>query len=305
MAWPWRISGLKLVNRLAVSRDVVAIPDNRFSDGRRGLLDVYAPRGANGAPLAVFFYGGGWEDGAKEHYRFAAMALAQRGIVTMVPDYRLYPDVRFPDFISDGAKAVRWARRNAVEFGADPGLVFLIGHSIGGAITVSIAARQPSWPLLGIAVSGVGLVTPPASGEQWAALPDIPLIEMPPHLKDYVMFGPDWSFAPDAPDRSHAADAPCPRAELIDITSTWHGVVQPLAARVRVPLHYRQGEFDRLWITGPEQAAGFSAAFTQSPRVDGAPFDRAGHCIDFHRLGHAFQLEQLAFALNCCVPAGG
>ena len=138
MAWPWRISGVKLVNRLAVSRDVVAIPDNRFSDGRRGLLDVYAPRGANGAPLAVFFYGGGWEDGAKEHYRFAAMALAQRGIVTMVPDYRLYPDVRFPDFISDGAKAVRWARRNAVEFGADPGLVFLIGHSAGAYIAAML-----------------------------------------------------------------------------------------------------------------------------------------------------------------------
>lgn len=62
--------------------------------------------------------------------------------------------------------------------------VVLIGHSIGGAITVSIAARQPSWPLLGIAVSGVGMVTPPESGEQWAALPDVPMIDLPSAIKD-------------------------------------------------------------------------------------------------------------------------
>ena len=138
MAWPWPINGVKLVNALAVGRDVQVIRDNRFADGRRGLLDVYMPRAAHDAPLAIFFYGGGWEDGAKENYRFVAMALARRGIVTMVPDYRLYPDVRFPDFITDGARAVRWARRNAVEFGADPGLVFLIGHSAGAYIAAML-----------------------------------------------------------------------------------------------------------------------------------------------------------------------
>ena len=144
MAWP--ISGLGLVNAIAVGRNVTITRDIRFADGRRGLLDVYArdqpaessPHN-NQAPMAVFFYGGGWEDGAKADYKFAAMALAKRGIVTAVPDYRLYPDVRFPDFIQDGAKAVRWARRNAAEFGADPGMIFLIGHSAGAYIATMLA----------------------------------------------------------------------------------------------------------------------------------------------------------------------
>ncbi len=144
MAWPWPIrrgpiNGVALVNAIAFGRNVEVTRDVRFAEGRRGLLDVYAPRNATEAPLVVFFYGGGWEDGNKADYRFAAMALAKRGIVTVVPDYRLYPDVRFPDFIADGARAVRWARRNATEFGADPGLIFLIGHSAGAYIAAMLA----------------------------------------------------------------------------------------------------------------------------------------------------------------------
>jgi pimeloyl-ACP methyl ester carboxylesterase len=182
--------------------------------------------------------------------------------------------------------------------------VVLIGHSIGGAITVSIAARRPTWPLLGIAVSGVGLVTPKESGAQWAALPDIPMIDLPGALKDQVMFGPAGTFGPAMPALGHAADAPVPRAELIDIVTTWHATVREVAARVEVPVHYRQAEFDRLWITDAEQVKGFGEAFSSSPRVDAALFEGAGHCIDFHRLGASFQLEQLAFALRCSVKAG-
>lgn len=144
MAWPrlgkiGPLNGVALVNAIAFGRDVEVTPDVRFSEGRRGLLDVYAPRNAAEAPMVVFFYGGGWEAGRRADYRFAAMALARRGIVTVVPDYRLYPDVRFPDFIADGAKAVRWARRNATEFGADPGLIFLVGHSAGAYIAAMLA----------------------------------------------------------------------------------------------------------------------------------------------------------------------
>lgn len=137
MVWPVR--GVSIVNALAVGRNVEVTRDIRFAEGRRGLLDVYAPKNVIDAPLVVFFYGGGWEEGDRADYRFVAMALAKRGIVTVVPDYRLYPDVRFPDFIDDGARAVRWARRNATEFGADPALIFLVGHSAGAYIAAMLA----------------------------------------------------------------------------------------------------------------------------------------------------------------------
>lgn len=138
MPWPWPISGVKIVNALARGHGTEVVRDIRFSAGRRGLLDVYAPKNAQDAPLVVFFYGGGWEDGQRADYRFVAMALAKRGLVVAVPDYRLYPDVRYPDFLADGAKAVRWMRRNAIEFGADPRLIFLVGHSAGAYIAVML-----------------------------------------------------------------------------------------------------------------------------------------------------------------------
>jgi acetyl esterase/lipase len=112
--------------------------------------------------MVIFFYGGGWEEGQKADYRFVAMALAKRGIVAVIPDYRLYPDVRFPDFIMDGAKAVRWARRNALEFGADPGLLFLVGHSAGAYIAAMLTLDR-AWldPDSQAALAGfVGLAGP-------------------------------------------------------------------------------------------------------------------------------------------------
>lgn len=187
------------------------------------------------------------------------------------------------------------------EAGSSARGIVLIGHSIGGAITVEIASRRPAWPLLGIAVSGVCLTTPPADGERFSGLPPIPTIEIPPAIKDRMMFGPPWTFAPGAPEASRVADAPVPRAELVDITHTWAPRVRELAAKVVVPVHYRQGEFDPLWIAGEDQVRGFAAAFSAAPFVDARTFESAGHCIDFHRLGLAFQLEQLEFALRCTV----
>lgn len=184
-------------------------------------------------------------------------------------------------------------------FGAGrPGIV-LIGHSIGGATVTALAARRPAWPLLGIAVSGCLLQVPPESGAAWAALPDLPVVELPSEVKGFVMFGPEWTYADGMPAASHVADSPVPKAELVDITGGWIDRVRDTAARVTVPVHARQGEFDRLWITDAEQVEQFGKAFVGAPAVDAQLFLSAGHCIDFHRLGAAFQLEQLAFALKC------
>ena len=181
--------------------------------------------------------------------------------------------------------------------------IVLIGHSIGAAIAMMVASDKLDWPLLGIAISGVGLRTPQAHHAAWAGLPDTYLVEMPSALKDQVMFGPVGSYDRDMPQASHIADRPVPKAELVDIVSTWHEVVSDVASRISVPVHYRQGEFDALWIVNEQEVSGVGKALMNSPFVDARMVPGMGHCLDFHRYGAAFHVQQLGFALQCAARA--
>ena len=107
----------------------------------RQKLDVWVPRSANKAPLPVviFFYGGGWVDGARGDYGFAGAAFASQGFVAVLPDYRLVPQARFPAFVEDGALTVKWARDHAAQYGGDPRRITLAGHSSGGYIAAMLA----------------------------------------------------------------------------------------------------------------------------------------------------------------------
>ena len=111
----------------------------------RQLLDVYQPdAGMRDAPLVVFFYGGSWSAGERGDYRFVGEALASRGIVAVVADYRLSPVFRYPAFVQDSASAVRWAFDHAAEFGADEKRIFVMGHS-AGAYNAAMVALDSRW----------------------------------------------------------------------------------------------------------------------------------------------------------------
>jgi acetyl esterase/lipase len=116
--------------------------DVNFGTDPRQRLDVYAPRGAVKPPVVIFIYGGSWASGRRNDYGFIASAFAAKGYVTIVPDYRLVPAVRFPAFIEDGAAAVRWAQDNAAKYGADPKQIFLIGHSAGAYNAMMLGLDQ-------------------------------------------------------------------------------------------------------------------------------------------------------------------
>jgi acetyl esterase/lipase len=116
-----------------------------YGAGPRRKLDVYAPRAAAAGkrPVIFFFHGGSWNSGRRQHYAFAARALAARGFVVIVPDYRLVPEVRYPDFLRDCAAAVRWARSHSGDYGGDGERIVLSGHS-AGAYNAVMLALDPS-----------------------------------------------------------------------------------------------------------------------------------------------------------------
>jgi acetyl esterase/lipase len=122
-------------NALIPSCGYVRSSNLAYGDLARQKLDVYVPRGAKSKlSVVVFFYGGDWQNGKKEDYRFVAQAITSRGFIAVLPDYRLYPEVTFPAFVNDGALAVRWVHDNIGRFGGDPSRVFLAGHSAGAHI---------------------------------------------------------------------------------------------------------------------------------------------------------------------------
>src|SRR5581483_1205365 len=110
-----------------------------YAERSRHRLDICRPARPEPAPVVVFFYGGAWRSGNKGLYRYVAKALARRGYVAVVPDYRIYPEARYPDFLEDGARVVRWVKDNIASFGGDPDKIFLKGHSAGAHIAAMLS----------------------------------------------------------------------------------------------------------------------------------------------------------------------
>ena len=159
-------SRIGVLNALSPWAGVNEIHDIPYATGERHSLDIYAPTAGNrsgaadagavdgagrssqaedgaatardGAPVVIFFYGGGWKQGNKALYRFVGAILAARGYVTVVPDYQVFPAVRFPVFIQDAATAVAWTRENIAHYGGDPHRIFLMGHSAGAHIAAML-----------------------------------------------------------------------------------------------------------------------------------------------------------------------
>ena len=136
-------SPIKVLNALTPSSTFSKTASIAYGDDPRQKLDIYRPVTAlPNAPVVVFFYGGSWNSGSKDDYGFVGEALASRGMVVVIADYRLYPQVRYPLFLQDGAQAVSWTHRHIAEYGADPNQLYLMGHS-SGAYNAAMLALDP------------------------------------------------------------------------------------------------------------------------------------------------------------------
>ena len=138
-------SPLQTINALTPSSTYQRTEGVAYGSGARDRLDIYTPvGGAAPAPVVVFFYGGNWNSGSRTDYRFVGEALASRGILAVIADYRLYPEVRYPDFLVDSAAAVAWTARNIGRYGGNPQKLFVMGHS-AGAYNAAMVALDGRW----------------------------------------------------------------------------------------------------------------------------------------------------------------
>lgn len=191
---------LGVINALTPSDGYQVSKDIAYGGLARQKLDIYTPNTAQaGRPVVIFFYGGRWRSGSKDDYLFTAQALTSRGFVVVLPDYRLYPEVKFPTFAEDAAHAVAWTRQHINNYGGNPQQLFIMGHSAGAHIAAMLALDDrflravdgsPDW------LSGmIGLAGP---------YDFLPLDD--DDLRD--MFGPPERYALSQPINFAKGDAP-------------------------------------------------------------------------------------------------
>lgn len=115
-------------------------PNQAYGADARQKLDIFIPNAsAKNTDVVLFIYGGRWQFGSKEEYRFVADGLAEQGFITVIPDYRLYPQVDWRDFIADTAAAYHWVETNIEKYGGNPRRIFIMGHSAGAHIAAMVA----------------------------------------------------------------------------------------------------------------------------------------------------------------------
>lgn len=138
---------VRVLNALAPGSTHTRTTGLAYGPGPRQQLDVYRPSSAappGGWPVVVFFYGGSWNRGERGDFAFVGEALAARGMLALVADYRLYPEVRYPDFLRDSAAALAWGLGHAQGLGGNPRRVHVMGHS-AGAYNAAMLALDPRW----------------------------------------------------------------------------------------------------------------------------------------------------------------
>lgn len=194
-------SSIKVLNALTPTSTFTKTSAIAYGDDPRQKLDIYRPVTAlPDAPVVVFFYGGSWNSGSRDDYGFVGEALASRGIVVVIADYRLYPQVRYPLFLQDGAQAVAWAYQHSAEYGGDPRKLYVMGHS-SGAYNAAMLALDPQW------LAGVGLS--PSVFKGWIGLAG-PYDFLPIENRDVrpVFFYPD--SPPDSQPINHVSQSAPP-----------------------------------------------------------------------------------------------
>ncbi|MFB6285501.1 MAG: alpha/beta hydrolase [Candidatus Bipolaricaulia bacterium] len=127
--------------RVTVQTDIAYYRGADFNS-RRHALDVYQPAGLNDAPVLIFVHGGGWSTGNKQIFSYIGRTFAERGYVTVVPNYRLSPTVQHPAHVRDVARAYAWTVANIGQYGGDPTRVVLSGHSAGGHLVSLLTVNE-------------------------------------------------------------------------------------------------------------------------------------------------------------------
>lgn len=149
-------------NKLSRPANMERQIDLAYADGQRQKMDVYSAKnsvdGKHPARTIFFVYGGSWKSGEKEYYEFVASSLVRQGHTVVIPNYRLFPEVRYPAFVDDVAMAIASYEQQVLSDNQEVSEIVLMGHS-AGAYTVGLLATNPEFfEKAGVTSRVIGLI---------------------------------------------------------------------------------------------------------------------------------------------------
>lgn len=189
----YHFAALEIFNAL-VPKDkdgLLAQADMAYGPDPRQKLDLYMPReSVLPLPIVLFVHGGSWQEGNKNGYGFVGRALAAKGFMTLVMNYRLHPKDHYPAFVDDVALALRWAADNGPSLGGNPEKLFAMGHS-AGAYDIAMAVLDKRYAATRPKLAGVVTLAGPfdflpldskITIEVFGKVPDLPSTQPVNHV---------------------------------------------------------------------------------------------------------------------------
>jgi len=120
-------------------------------------LDLF-PSSVPGSPLLLYIHGGYWRALSSKEFSFVANGLVPHGVTVAVMNYALCPKVTIADITRQSHAAVAWLARNARQYSADPGRLYVAGHSAGGQ-QVGMLLGGGGGPVGGSSAAGAGAIS--------------------------------------------------------------------------------------------------------------------------------------------------
>ena len=185
------------------------------------------------------------------------------------------------------------------DYGQQSAGMFLIGHSIGGMISLLLAAENPHERLLGLNMTGSGAIYQTQTSAAFATLMnDAPAVMMEQPIKVAVMYGPPWSYPEEQANQDPERDVACPMPEFRE-AQKWGVRLPQVAADVHVPVQFFVPEYDGIWRGDLEALSHVAEMFSAAPFVDVGMLRMMGHSAELHTLARAFYMKILSFVEEC------
>ncbi len=237
---------------IAPSTDYTLEKNVSYGDLPKHVMDIYTPKtAADGAPVVVFIHGGGWRAGSKEQYEFIGQSFTQAGYTVVIPNYRLYPQVIYPEFVNDAAKAVAFTHKR---YGKP---LVVTGHSAGAQIA-SLVALDDSF----LSAEGVKPCEIISGWAGFAGPYDFQILQDP-----YTSIFPR-ALRPQMLPITYAAEAKIPSLLLVGKADTTVNPAQ--TRRMETALDASPSHTNALYVDNKTHG-GILAAMSISPRPDSSP----------------------------------